>query len=114
MKREGNLQAQPDSSGLFLHVDESGRLARQTYARVVTLVGQRRGPVGEGLEGGAVRLTDECFHQSLDVLHAVLHGRKQHPPQEAGVEQRPGPAHTQHNELINVTVPEASVRGDVP
>ena len=66
--------------------------------------------MGEGLQGGTIRLTDKCFHQGLDVLHAVLHGCKQHSPQKTSVEQRPGPTDT-HSPMtfINIMFPEGGL-----
>lgn len=66
-------------------------------AEAVTLVTERWWPVHQRLERGALGLADERFDERLDVVHAVLHGGRQHPPQEAGVEQRAGPANTAAN-----------------
>lgn len=52
------------------------------------------------LERGALGLADQCFDQRLDVVHVVLHCRRQHPSQEARVKQRAAPKHIHtHNEL---------------
>lgn len=61
----------------------------------------------QGLEGGALGLADQELDERLDVVHAVLHGCREHPPQKAGVKQRTTPA----NEKLKLSFSEENQGG---